>query len=259
VPRPLRLDAFWDSDERTQASCFDCFDDQWGILVRKVAYFEMYNVWMQSELREHLLSLLPRGITGADFGRIFGCDRARLGTYQQGTSDPGGDLTHAWLRRFKSSYPPIKYDRVFDAVGVAAAVERVVWQKDTATMLEERVRRRDLRETSVEDAVLSYALKAPGPINKSWIVWARNHQHDLLAAIDRESFHIFIDQLLGYISQLFGKSDSVPHFKAAANRLADVALDSPTDILRFVERIADVWNAEQLSTHLAARCLAAEL
>jgi hypothetical protein len=252
VCSPLRFDDFWDWDKNDQDRHFDVFDDRSGTLVRDVGNLRVFDLW-QRELIDFLLGLLPAEMKGVEFTQMFGVHKAQFGHYKRKKQMPRPELAHAWLRKFRKTYPPIRYDLVYDAVAVSTAKERVIWQEEAPNLSAYRRQRLELRDVSIRDAVLSYALAAPGDINKAWITLAGHFKNDLYQAIERAEFLDFLSELLAWTSQMFGQAAFNPLFTDASNHLADIDLDCHSDVVRLVKDIQRVWNDESLMTHLTAR------
>jgi hypothetical protein len=249
---PLHFDPFWDWNADDQNRHFYAFDDQFGSLARQVGTLCVFDS-AQQELRDFLIGLLPRGMTATEFAQVFGVHKARLGRFKAKKEMPSPELTYAWLRKYRQTYPPVRYERVYDAVAVSAATERVDWERETSRMSKDRRQRREWREVSVKDAVLSYALAAPGHINKLWIHLARTFKTDLYPAIERPDFVDFLAELLAFASQMFGTASCNPLFVEASTYLANIDLDSSSDIFRLVDDIQRVWDARSRTRHLVAR------
>jgi hypothetical protein len=254
---PLEFDPFWDWNDADRDKHFNAFDDQCGSLAREVACIRLFDV-AQIELRDFLLTLLPEDMKGTEFAHVFGVHKAQLGRFQRGVQMPNPHLIHAWLRKYRQSYQPIRFELVYDALAVSAATLRVDWEKESRGLPNARKQRLDLPEVSVKDTVLSYALVAPGDINKSWIQLARIFKDDLYHAIEHPELVDFCAELLGFVSQMFGKAACNPMFFEASNQLANIDLDSSTDVFRLIDDIQRVWNTRALTTHLVARSWTAD-
>ncbi|MDX1968848.1 MAG: hypothetical protein SFV23_16860 [Planctomycetaceae bacterium] len=244
-----------------QDAYHDRFDDEYGRLVRKVVEVNLFELWNQTDLVERVLNHFTTW-TPVEFGRYFHCNRATLGRWRNGKCVPSPTLAHRCLRMFFDHYPEIAYDLVYDAVAIAAAVQRAIcereaWELQQWTLRSSRLskQRCSLQETTIDDAVLAFALASPGPVFEIWRSVVRGLGDDWCDSVEIPEFSTFLADLLEHVSCIFGESAKKERFAKAAAVFADLDLNQPKDVQWLVRKMQSVWEATAVATHCIARCL----
>jgi hypothetical protein len=266
VMLPLRRDAFWDLD----ADGKDDYIFSRPILrsnpVLKVVPQTQYDTWMRGVVLDFLFGLFPRDWSPTQQAKSIGVDVAQIGRYRRGQI-PGSVTVFVWLRRFDAEQPKSPHDRIYEAIGVSAAVSRYRWELNSTSRERRGKWRSGLEGLAGEDAAILYCLTHPGLLLMRWLVVSMLFARNLYDGIDdrecnsddevtevqgkknKELLSRFLVDLLEQCSGLFGKSNSDPAFVHAVNWIADIDLNNRDDVVRLLDRIAFLWNEYQVDAY----------